>query len=146
MSEVRDELIDLDMIERVATGEGHYLGEAQTLARMRTEYVYPHLGDRPGVDESIEACRTSIWDRTRNRVAEILGHGAGGPLDAGRRPGHPGALSDKVERGSERCMPVLRSMVLDAPAAEVRASDAVIDWSPGVIAIRMKSGSPFRSG
>ena len=39
--EVRDELIDLEMIERVATGEGHYLGEAQTLARMRTEYAYP---------------------------------------------------------------------------------------------------------
>ena len=70
--EVRDELIDLDMIERVATGEGHYLGEAQTLARMRTEYVYPQLGDRRGVGEWIEAGRTSIWDRARSRVAEIL--------------------------------------------------------------------------
>ena len=70
--EVRDELIDLEMIERVATGEGHYLGEAQTLARMRTEYVYPQLGDRRGVGEWIEAGRTSIWDRARDRVAEIL--------------------------------------------------------------------------
>ena len=70
--EVRDELIDLDMIERVATGEGHYLGEAQTLARMRCEYVYPQLGDRRGVGEWIEAGRTSIWNRARDRVAEIL--------------------------------------------------------------------------
>ena len=47
-------------------------------------------------------------------------------------------------------MKVLRSMVLDAPVAQfraaVRAFDAVIDWSPGVIAVRMESGSPFRSG
>ena len=70
--EVRDELIDLEMIERVATGEGHYLGEAQTLARMRTEYVYPQLSDRRGVGEWIEAGRISIWDRARDRVAEIL--------------------------------------------------------------------------
>ena len=70
--EVRDELIDLEMIERVATGEGHYLGEAQTLARMRTEYVYPQLGDRRGVGEWIEAGRTSIWERARARVSEIL--------------------------------------------------------------------------
>ena len=70
--EVRDELIDLDMIERVATGEGHYLGEAQTIARMRTEYVYPHLADRRGLDEWIEAGRASIWDRARDSVAAIL--------------------------------------------------------------------------
>ena len=70
--EVRDELIDLEMIERVATGEGHYLGEAQTLARMRCEYVYPKLGDRRGVGEWIEAGRTSIWSRARDRVAKIL--------------------------------------------------------------------------
>ncbi len=70
--EVRDELIDLDMIERVATGEGHYLGEAQTLALMRTEYVYPRLGDRTGVDEWIGAGRTPIWNRAKGRVAEIL--------------------------------------------------------------------------
>ena len=70
--EVRDELIDLEMIERVATGEGHYLGEAQTIARMRTEYVYPQLGDRRGVGDWIEAGRVSIWDRARDRAAEIL--------------------------------------------------------------------------
>ena len=39
--EVREELIDLEAINRVVTGEGHYLGEPQTLALMKTEYVYP---------------------------------------------------------------------------------------------------------
>ena len=87
--EVREELIDLEMIERVATGEGHYLGEAQTLARMRTEYVYPKLGDRRGVGEWIEAGRTSIWDRARSRVNDIL---------AAEAPDHLTPAADRAVR------------------------------------------------
>ena len=87
--EVRDELIDIEMIERVATGEGHYLGEAQTLARMRTEYVYPKLGDRRGVGEWIEAGRSSIWDRARSRVDDIL---------AAQAPDHLTPAADRAVR------------------------------------------------
>ncbi len=76
--EVREELIDLEAIERVVTGAGHYLGEAQTLALMKTEYVYPQLGDRASVSAWVDGGRTSIWDRARERVAEIL---AGGPRE-----------------------------------------------------------------
>lgn len=47
-------------------------------------------------------------------------------------------------------MKVFRSMVLDAPVAEVwaavRAFDAVVEWNPGVIAARMESGSPTAVG
>ena len=47
-------------------------------------------------------------------------------------------------------MKVLRSMVLDAPIADVwaavRAFDAVVDWNPGVVAARMESGSPTAVG
>ena len=47
-------------------------------------------------------------------------------------------------------MKVLRSMVLDAPVAEVwaavRAFDGVADWNPGVVAARMESGSPTAVG
>ena len=47
-------------------------------------------------------------------------------------------------------MKVFRSMVLDAPVAEVwaavRAFDGVVDWNPGVIAARMESGSPTAVG
>lgn len=70
--EVRDELIDLDVMDRVVTGEGHYLGEAQTLALMKTEYVYPELGDRRSVTDWLEAGGKSILDKARNAVAEIL--------------------------------------------------------------------------
>ena len=70
--EVRDELIDLDSIERVVSGEGHYLGEPQTLQLMKSEYVYPSLGDRQSVSDWIDAGSQSIWDRARKQVREIL--------------------------------------------------------------------------
>ena len=64
-------MIDLEAIEHVVTGDGHYLGEAQTLALMKTEYVYPALGDRQSVDDWTEAGRRSIWARACERVGEI---------------------------------------------------------------------------
>ncbi len=70
--EVRDDSIDLAAIERVVTGEGHYLGESQTLALMKTEYVYPRLADRSSVAEWLEAGGRSMWERARARTAEIL--------------------------------------------------------------------------
>jgi trimethylamine--corrinoid protein Co-methyltransferase len=70
--EVDDGLLDLDSIERVVTGEGHYLGEAQTLALMKTEYVYPGLGNRQSVNDWIDAGSQTIWQRARQRVDEII--------------------------------------------------------------------------
>lgn len=70
--EVSDELLDLEAIERVVSGEGHYLGEAQTLALMKSEYVYPELGDRRSVTEWIDAGALPIWERARERVGKIL--------------------------------------------------------------------------
>ena len=67
-----EDAIDLDVIESVATGPGHYLGEAQTLALMKSEYAYPRLGDRMSIDDWIEAGERTIWDRARARVLEIL--------------------------------------------------------------------------
>lgn len=64
-------MIDLQGIEKVVTGEGHYLGEAQTLALMKTEYVYPVLGDRQSVADWTAAGSRSIWDRAGDRVREI---------------------------------------------------------------------------
>ena len=47
-------------------------------------------------------------------------------------------------------MKVLRSMVLDAPVAEVwaavRAFDAVVDWNPGVVSATMESGTATAVG
>lgn len=70
--EVSDELLDLDSIERVVCGEGHFLGEPQTLQLMKTEYVYPALGDRQSVADWLEGGGTQIWDRARQQVSKIL--------------------------------------------------------------------------
>lgn len=63
--------IDLDMIEEVVTGEGHFLGTAQTLDLMTREYVYPTLGDRQSVTDWLESGAQTVWDRAVARVAEI---------------------------------------------------------------------------
>ena len=70
--EVNDELLDLNVMEQVVSGEGHYLGTAQTLSLMKSEYVYPVLGDRQSVAEWQEAGSRTVWDRAVARVAEIL--------------------------------------------------------------------------
>lgn len=70
--DVSAELVDLASIENVVTGEGHYLGEAQTLELMKTEYVYPHLGNRQSVEDWVDAGRKTIWDNACDRVSAIL--------------------------------------------------------------------------
>lgn len=70
--ELSDDALDLEMIKRVVTGEGHYLGEDTTLRRMKTDYVYPRLADRMSVEDWIDAGRLTIWDRAEERVSEIL--------------------------------------------------------------------------
>lgn len=64
--------IDLESIAQVASGPGHYLGEAETLARMKTEYVYPALADRQSVQDWQDAGRPSLLSRAEARVAEML--------------------------------------------------------------------------
>ena len=80
--EVDPAYLDLAIIEEVVAGEGHYLGSAQTLELMRSEYVYPDLGDRRSVDEWVSAGAPSLWDAAGHRVAEILGAGRPQHLDA----------------------------------------------------------------
>ncbi len=79
--EVDPAYLDLAIIEEVVGGEGHYLGSAQTLELMRSEYVYPDLGDRQSVAEWVSAGEPSLWDRAGDRVAEILAAGRPGHLD-----------------------------------------------------------------
>src|SRR3546814_11878611 len=44
--EVTEESLSLDVIDDVCKGPGHFLGHAQTLALMNSEYLYPGLLDR----------------------------------------------------------------------------------------------------
>lgn len=70
--EFDEDALDLEAIERVVTGEGHYLGEEQTLARMKNDYVYPQLADRQSVSDWVDAGQKTVWERAQFRVSEIL--------------------------------------------------------------------------
>ncbi len=80
---VNDALLDLSVMEQVVNGEGHYLGTAQTLALMKSEYVYPSLGDRQSVAEWRETGSRTVWDRAVDRLGEILAREAPEHLSAG---------------------------------------------------------------
>ena len=70
--EAAPDLLDIEMIERVVTGDGHYLGDPQTLRLMKSEFVYPVLGDRQSVADWRESGGLSIWDRAKSRAREML--------------------------------------------------------------------------
>lgn len=69
--ELTEGTIDLEMIEAVATGPGHYLGEAQTLKCMKSEYVYPELADRQSAHDWWAAGALDIRTRADALVAKL---------------------------------------------------------------------------
>jgi len=71
--EVNDDTLSLDAIADVCTnGPGHYLGHAQTIALMQSEYVYPALGDRTSPKEWDEKGKPDIVERAIERKNEVL--------------------------------------------------------------------------
>ena len=70
--EVSDETLSYELFGEVIHGEGHYLGSDQTIGRMETDYFYPPMGDRNSVNVWTEKGQTSIRDRARARVKEIM--------------------------------------------------------------------------
>ena len=44
--EVSTDSLCTDSIKQVVNGEGHFLGETETYARMKTDFVYPEIADR----------------------------------------------------------------------------------------------------
>lgn len=93
--EVNDETLSLDVIREAVEGPGHYLGQAQTLSLMKTEYLYPRLSDRSRIEEWEAAGRPNIRERARARVREILrGH-------------YPAYLDPAVDAEIRRRFPIL---------------------------------------
>ncbi len=70
--EVSAETLALDAIGNAVHGEGHYLGDAETLARMETEYVYPTLADRRSPKEWETDGAQDIRTVAKQRTREIL--------------------------------------------------------------------------
>jgi len=70
--EVNDETLAVDLIDQVCRGDGHYLGTRQSLEMMRTEYYYPHTGDRSRRGEWEQAGSLDMRQRARARAQAIL--------------------------------------------------------------------------
>jgi trimethylamine--corrinoid protein Co-methyltransferase len=71
--EVTEDSVSLEVIRSVCLeGPGHYLGSAQTLSLMQTEYVYPALGDRTSPKEWLEIGRPDLIQKAIARKREIL--------------------------------------------------------------------------
>ena len=70
--EVNDDTLSVDVIERVCTGEGHFLGTQQSLDLMTTEYYYPHTADRKRRDDWELEGGLDMWEQARRKVRHIL--------------------------------------------------------------------------
>jgi trimethylamine---corrinoid protein Co-methyltransferase len=72
--EVTDDTLSLDVIADVCgpDGAGHYLGTAQSLELMTTEYYYPHLADRRSREDWEADGSRDLRERARDRARELL--------------------------------------------------------------------------
>lgn len=71
--EVNEDTVSLDVIRAVCLeGPGHYLGSAQTLSLMQTEYIYPAIGDRTSPKEWVELGKPNLIQKATKRKEEIL--------------------------------------------------------------------------
>jgi trimethylamine--corrinoid protein Co-methyltransferase len=68
-----ESLLSIDTIANVNLGgEGHYLGEDQTLELMQSEYTYPPLSSRNTIDEWKEDGAPSIWQKAQQHTRKLL--------------------------------------------------------------------------
>lgn len=71
--EVNDETLSVDVIAEVCQrGPGHYLGHAQTIKRMESDYIYPLVGDRSSPNEWTEKGSLSAVERARAISENLL--------------------------------------------------------------------------
>jgi trimethylamine--corrinoid protein Co-methyltransferase len=71
--EVTDDTLSLDVIHEICTdGPGHYLGHAQTIQLMNTEYHFPHTADRNTRQTWEEAGSLDMRERARRKARELL--------------------------------------------------------------------------
>ena len=55
----------LDSLRQVVEGDGHFLGQMDTLDRMQTDYLYPQFSDRETIEQWQDNGMTTILDRAR---------------------------------------------------------------------------------
>jgi trimethylamine---corrinoid protein Co-methyltransferase len=70
--EVNEETLSVEAMREVASGAGHYLGHAETLEKMESEYLYPRIADRRSPEAWREAGALDIHEVARQCVRETL--------------------------------------------------------------------------
>ncbi len=70
--EVNEETLAVDVINEVCYGDKHFLGHPQTYNLMRTEYYYPHTGDRANRDKWERAGALDMRERAKAQARELL--------------------------------------------------------------------------
>jgi trimethylamine--corrinoid protein Co-methyltransferase len=84
--EISEETLALDAIDEVVHGDGHFLGQPETLQRMQTDFVYPEIGDRRTIAEWEGDGARDIREVARERTRQVL---------AQHYPRH---ISDEIDR------------------------------------------------
>lgn len=84
--EATPENIAADVIANVCRGAGHFLGEMNTYSRMKSDYFYPHLGDRRSPREWQEDGSKPVGEIAREKARSIM---------ASHYPAH---ISDDADR------------------------------------------------
>ena len=81
--EVSPATLDPAAIHDAATGAGHFLGEAETLARMTSDFLYPQIGDRRSIGAWQDDGAPDIWRLAHQRVRAILSADQPAVIDPG---------------------------------------------------------------
>ena len=80
--EITEDSLSIEVMRRVCTeGPNHFLGDAQTMALMQKEYLYPQVADRSSPKEWAEQGSTDVLQRARSRVGDILSRHYPGHID-----------------------------------------------------------------
>ena len=70
--EVSEETLAFEAMKKVITGEGHFIGETQTMEAMERDYYYPKLGDRLEPTTWAESGAEDAWQRANREVRSVL--------------------------------------------------------------------------
>ena len=82
--EVTDETLDVAAMAQICLeGPGHYLGSAQTLGLMQSEYFYPAASDRTSPKEWAERGKPDLVDTAKRRKAALLAQPPRATLEPG---------------------------------------------------------------
>ena len=70
--EVSEDTLAFDAMKSVITGEGHFLGETQTMEAMERDYFYPKLSDRLEPTTWAEAGAKTIEQHAHTQARDVL--------------------------------------------------------------------------